>query len=72
MGEGMLWLLLVVHLNLSTTPIQINSSIVVATFLSQQKCIEKHSAFFNEAAQENIPIPDDFNLGCVPLKIKMV
>ena len=72
MGEGMLWLLLVVHLNLSTTPIQINHALIVETFSSQQKCIERHSAFFNEAAQENIPIPDDFNLGCVPLKIKMV
>ena len=72
MGEGIIWLLLVVHLNLSTTPIQINHAMIAATFSSQQKCIERHSAFFREAAQENIQIPDDFNLGCVPLKIKMV
>ena len=68
----MIWLLLVIHLNLSTLPIQIHRSIVVATFLSQQKCIERHTAFFNEATQNKVKIPDNFNLGCVPLKIKMI
>jgi hypothetical protein len=71
-GEGMIWLLLVVHLNLLTTPIQINHAMIVETFSSQQKCSERHSAFFDGAAQENIQIPDDFNLGCVPFKIQMV
>ena len=68
----MIWLLLVIHLNLSTTPIQIHHSIIVETFLSQQKCIERHSAFFTKATQENVQIPDDFNLGCVPFKVTMV
>ena len=68
----MIWLLLVIQLNLSATPIQINNSTVMETFSSHQKCVERHSSFFNQAKQENIKIPDDFNLGCVPFKIRMV
>jgi len=66
----MIWLLLVIHLNLATVPIQIDNSMVLETFHSHQKCVERHSAFFNQAAQENIRIPDNFNLGCVPLKMR--
>jgi hypothetical protein len=68
----MIWILLVVHLNLSATPIQIDNSMILETFQSQQKCVERHSAFFNKAEQEKIQIPDSFNLGCIPFKIRMV
>jgi hypothetical protein len=67
----MIWLLLVVYLNLATVPIQIDNSVIMETFSSHQKCVEKHSAFFREAAEKNIRIPDNFNLGCIPLKMKM-
>ena len=66
----MIWILLIIQLNLSVIPIQINSSTVIETFSSHQKCVERHSAFFREAAEKNIIIPDDFNLGCVPLKMR--
>ena len=68
----MIWLLLVIHLNLAIVPIQIDNSVIMETFSSHQKCVERHSSFFNQAKQENIKIPDDFNLGCVPFKIRMV
>ena len=64
----MIWLLMVITLNLSTTPVQIQSGEVIEIFPSEQKCIEKHNAFFNKAKQENRPISANFNLGCVPLK----
>ena len=64
----MIWLLMVIHLNLSTTPIQIQHGEILETFSSEQKCIERQAKFFNDAKQENRPIPDNFNLGCVPLK----
>ena len=66
----MIWLLLVIHLNLAIVPIQIDNSVIMETFSSHQKCVERHSSFFNQAKQENIRIPDNFNLGCVPLKMR--
>ena len=66
----MIWLLLVIHLNLAIVPVQIDNSMVLETFHSHQKCVERHSTFFNQAKQENIIIPDNFNLGCVPLKMR--
>jgi hypothetical protein len=64
----MIWLLMVIHLNLSATPIQIQHGEILETFSSEQKCIERQAKFFNDAKQENRPIPPFFNLGCVPLK----
>ena len=64
----MIWLLMVIHLNLSTTPIQIQYGEILETFSSEQKCIERQAKFFNDAKRENRPTPADFNLGCVPLK----
>ena len=67
----MIWLLLVIHLNLAIVPVQIDNSTIMETFSSHQKCVERHSAFFRDAAEKNIKIPDNFNLGCIPLKIRM-
>jgi len=64
----MLWLLMVIHLNLTTTPIQIQRGEVLEVFQSQQECLIKHDDFFSTAKRENQPIPLSFNLGCVPLK----
>jgi hypothetical protein len=68
----MLWLLIVIHLNLSVTPIQIQHGEILETFPSEQKCLERQAKFFDDAKQENRPIPPFFNLGCVPLKRSIV
>ena len=64
----MIWLLMVITLNLSVTPIQIQSGERIETFQSEHDCITRQAEFFNNAKRENRPIPANFNLGCVPLK----
>ena len=64
----MIWLLMVIHLNLTVTPIQVQYGKVLEVFQSQQECLIVHDEFFNKAKMENQPIPPSFNLGCVPLK----
>ena len=64
----MIWLLIVIHLNLTTTPIQVQHGEIIGTFPSHQECTKKHTEFFDKAKEENRPIPPYFNLGCVPLK----
>ena len=64
----MIWLLIVIHLNLTATPIQIHHGEVIATFPSHQACIKKHTEFFKKAEEEKRPIPPYFNLRCVPYK----
>ena len=64
----MIWLLIVIHLNLTTIPIQVQHGEVIGTFPSLQACSKKHTEFFKKAEEEKRPIPPYFNLGCVPLK----
>ena len=64
----MIWLLMVVHLNLSTIPIQVQYGEVLEVFHSERECVIKHNEFFSKAKRENQPIAPSFNLGCVPLK----
>ena len=64
----MIWLLMVVHLNLSTIPIQVQYGEVLEVFQSERECVIKHGEFFSKALRENQPIAPSFNLGCVPLK----
>ena len=64
----MIWLLMVITLNLSANPIQIQHGEIIETFQSEQRCIERQAEFFNNAKREKRPIPANFNLGCVPLK----
>ena len=64
----MIWLLMVIHLNLTTTPVQIQHGEVLEVFQSEKECLIKHYEFFNKAKRDNQPIPPYFNLGCVPLK----
>jgi len=64
----MIWLLIVIHLNLTTTPIQVQHGEVIGTFPNQEACIKKHTEFFDQAKEEKRPIPSYFNLGCIPLK----
>jgi hypothetical protein len=64
----MIWLLMVITLNLSVTPIQIQFGEIIETFPSEHECITRQAEFFNNAKREKRPIPVNFNLGCVPLK----
>ena len=64
----MTWLLMVVHLNLSTIPIQVQYGEVLEVFHSERECVIKHGEFFNQAKRKNQLIAPSFNLGCVPLK----
>jgi hypothetical protein len=64
----MIWLLMVIHLNLSATPVQVQYGEVLEVFQSEKDCLIKHDEFFNKAKRDNQPIPPYFNLGCVPLK----
>ena len=66
----MIWLLMVVHLNLSTMPIQFQYREVFEVFHSERECVIKHDEFFKKAQRKNQPIAPSFNLGCVPLKRK--
>ena len=68
----MIWLLMVITLNLSTTPIQIQYGEVIETFQNEHECITRQAEFFNKAKREKRPIPANFNLGCVPLKRSIV
>ena len=64
----MIWLLMVIHLNLLATPVQVQHGEVLEVFQNERECNIKHAEFFNEAKRKNQPIPPSFNLGCVPLK----
>ncbi|SVB20497.1 uncharacterized protein METZ01_LOCUS173351 [marine metagenome] len=64
----MIWLLIVIHLNLSADPIQIQHGEIIEMFKSKKECVSRHDDFFKKAERKNRPIPANFNLGCVPLK----
>ena len=68
MGTSVIWLLIVIHLNLTMTPVQVRHVEVLEVFQSQRDCVTKHTEFFDKAKRENQPIAPSFNLGCVPLK----
>ena len=64
----MIWLLMVVHLNLSAIPTQVQYGEVLEVFHSERECFIRNNKFFSKAKRENQPIAPSFNLGCVPLK----
>ena len=64
----MIWLLMVVHLNLSTIPIEVEYGEVLEVIHSERECVIRNNEFFSKAKRENQPIAPSFNLGCVPLK----
>ena len=68
----MIWLLMVITLNLSTNPIQVQHGEVIETFQNERDCITRQAEFFNKAKREKRPIPSNFNLGCVLLKRSIV
>jgi hypothetical protein len=64
----MIWLLIVITLNLETSPPQIHRVEVLDTFQNEKDCSDAHKEFFDHAPV----IPDDFNLGCVKLPYRLV
>jgi len=64
----MIWLLIVIHLNLTSAPVQIQHGEIIGTFQSHQECVKKHNEFFKKAEEEKRTVPPYFNLGCVPYK----
>jgi len=64
----MIWLLIVITLNLETSPPQIHRVEVLDTFQNEKDCSDAHKLFFDSAPV----VPDDFNLGCVKLPYSLV
>lgn len=64
----MTWLLMVIILNVDASPPQVHETKILEMFDTEKQCIEKHKAFFDGLKEQKIPVPDNFNLGCVLLK----
>ena len=56
----MIWLLIVIHLNLSEVPPRIQHGEIVGSFQSEQACVKKQQEFVEQS--KNIKVPDNFNL----------
>ena len=54
----MIWLLMVVHLNLSATPIQVQYGEVLEVFHSERECVIKHDEFFNIVGEPRLFVSD--------------
>jgi len=68
----MLWLLLMIHLNLTPPDVGVEHAEIVKTFHSEQACIQELQSIFKDAKASGMPVPKTVNMGCVPLKGKMV
>ena len=64
----MVWLLVVIYLNLSVAPPHIEHAEIVGSFQSEQSCIKKQQEFIDQSQKDNVKMPDNFNLGCIPFK----
>jgi hypothetical protein len=63
-----IWLLVVIYLNLSVVPPHIEHGEIVGSFQSEQACNKKQREFVEQAKNQNLGLPDNFNLGCIPFK----
>tara|TARA_R110002020_G_scaffold132584_3_gene296044 strand:+ start:881 stop:1081 length:201 start_codon:yes stop_codon:yes gene_type:complete len=66
----MIWLLMVVYLNLSDAPPHIDHAEIVGSFQSEQACIKRQKEFLEQS--KGVQVPDNFNLGCIPFKRKVM
>ena len=64
----MTWLLIVIYLNLSVVPPQIEHGEIVGSFQSEQTCHKKLREFVEQANNQKLRLPENFNLGCIPFK----
>ena len=63
---------MVILLNLGVSPPEVHHTYIIEMFSSEKECVKRHNEFFSKLKQEGQPVPDNFNLGCVPLKVTMV
>jgi len=64
----MTWLLIVIFLNLSVVPPHIEHGEIVGSFQSEQACIKKQKEFIDQSREQNIEVPENLNVGCIPFK----
>lgn len=61
-----MWLLLVIQLAFQPEPHVVHGE-VAEILSSEKKCEAKIDEIMKEAKKRGKPIPDNYNLGCVPL-----
>ena len=61
-----MWLLIVIHLSFQGTP-HVEHAEIVQIMDSEKKCVARTKEIFEQAKKQNKPIPDQVNMGCVPL-----
>jgi hypothetical protein len=67
----MIWLLLLIHLNITPPDVGVKHAEVVRTFHSEQDCIKELQSIFKDAKESGQPVPPTINMGCVPLNGKI-
>ena len=65
----MTWLLMVIILNIQISPPEVKQTYIMEMFDSKFECVQRHEQFFKDLKEKGMEIPDNFNLGCVPLKL---
>ena len=65
----MTWLLMVIILNIQMSPPEVKESHIMEMFDSKLECVKRHEQFFKDLKAQGTKVPDNFNLGCVPLKL---
>ena len=65
----MTWLLMVIILNIQISPPEVKQTYIMEMFDSKFECVQRHEQFFKDLKERGMKVPDDFNLGCVPLKM---
>jgi hypothetical protein len=66
-----MWLLFVIHLQLSPAPARVVHAEMVQTFASEKKCGERIHEIFKQAKAQGKDVPVEINMGCVPLNGKV-
>ena len=68
----MTWLLMVIILNIQISPPEVKQSYIMEMFTSKIDCVKRHEQFFDNLKEQGMKVPDNFNLGCVPLKLVQI
>ena len=68
MRGKMLWLLMIIHLG--GDPVSVRHAEIGQTFYSEQECIKRMKEIFQQAEEEQNPVPYEVNMGCVMYKAK--
>jgi hypothetical protein len=65
----MTWLLMVIILNIQISPPEVKQTYIMEMFDNKIDCVKRHEQFFDNLKEQGIEVPNNFNLGCVPLKL---